>query len=276
MAITTLLTVHLADEPIESVKPVMAFAGEIGAHLNIVVIGIMKTMPSSFYGGVPEFYLTDEHDMTIREAQERAKDVRAMVGEADLSATVLIEYIERGLVAQRMSTHALYSDIAVFPHRSLPNDNATADAFNGVLFKSGVPVLVLGEPEHQHYPFKCAVLGWDFEPQAARAIHRSLPLIADTRDVHVLLVDPDRNPLGSNPGDDIATFLVRHGLPVTVDLVPSAGRDVADVLLRHAVDKDADLLVTGAYGHSRFQEWLLGGTTRDLLSNTKLPVLMAH
>ncbi|MCP4317262.1 MAG: universal stress protein, partial [Hyphomicrobiales bacterium] len=269
MAVTTLLTVHSADAPIDTIKPAMAFARDVGAHLNIVVLGIMKTMPTSFYGGVPEYYLTDSRDQTIREVNECAKEVEALVQSANLSASVLVENLESGLVAQRMSTHALYADVAVFPHGSVPNSGATADALNGILFNSGIPVLVLGTAEKQRYPFERAVLAWDFEPQAAKAVHQSLPLIADAQDVRVLLVDPVRNRAGSNPGDDIATFLARHGLPVTVDLVPSVGKDIADVLLRHAIDKNADLIVMGGYGHSYLQEWLLGGTTRDLLSKTE-------
>ncbi|MCP4318500.1 MAG: universal stress protein, partial [Hyphomicrobiales bacterium] len=53
-------------------------------------------------------------------------------------------------------------------------------------------------------------------------------------------------------------------------------KDIADVLLRHAIDKNADLIVMGGYGHSYLQEWLLGGTTRDLLSKTEFPVLLVH
>ncbi|MCP4319802.1 MAG: hypothetical protein GY789_28440 [Hyphomicrobiales bacterium] len=72
-AIATLFTVHSADSAIEATKPVIAFAGEIGAHLDIVVVGIMKTMPAAFYGGVPECYLTDVHDQTIRVTKDRCE-----------------------------------------------------------------------------------------------------------------------------------------------------------------------------------------------------------
>ena len=276
MAITTLVTVHSADGPIEALKPVISFAGEMGAHLNVVVLGIMKTVPTSFYGGVPEYYLTDMHDELLGKVEQRAGEVEALAKEAELPASTLVEYLEAGLVARRMSTHALYADLAVFPRGGVTNDDAVADAFTGILFESGTPVLILGKSGSIRYPFRRAVLAWDSEPPAAKAIRHSLPLLSQALDVRVLMVDPVNNPARPNPGDDIATLLARHGLPVTVDLLPRAGKDVAEVLLQHAVDKDADLIVMGGYGHSRLQEWLLGGTTRDMLLNSQITVLMTH
>jgi nucleotide-binding universal stress UspA family protein len=276
MAITTLVTVHSADGPIDALKPVISFAGEIGAHLDIIVLGIMKTMPTSFYGGVPKYYLTDMHDALLDEVKRRAGEVELLVKEAELPASVLVDYLEARLVARRMSTHALYADLAVFPHGSVANGDATVDAFTGILFQSGTPVLILGKSGSNQLPFRRAVLAWDFEPPAAKAIRQGLPLLSQAQDVRVVLVDPVRNPARPNPGDDIATFLARHGLPVTVDLLPSAGKEIAEVLLQHAIDKDADLIVMGGYGHSRLQEWLLGGTTRDMLLNSQITVLMTH
>ena len=276
MALKTLVTVHSVDAPIDALKPVISLAVDAGAHLNVVVLGMLKTPPMSYYGGVPDYYLTEMHDELRGELKKRAQEVEALALEADLSASVLIDYMEVGLIRQRMSAHALYSDLVVFPHGDPSNGDATSEAFSGILFESGTPVLILGNSNSNAYPFRRAVLAWDFEPPASKAIRQTLPLLPQVQDVHVLMVDPVGGSSGSNPGDDIATFLARHGLQVTVDLLPSAGKDVAGVIVQHAVDKDADLIVMGGYGHSRLREWLLGGTTRDILQNSRIPVLMMH
>ncbi|WP_246674956.1 universal stress protein [Mesorhizobium sp. B2-4-11] len=65
-------------------------------------------------------------------------------------------------------------------------------------------------------------------------------------------------------------------MKVTVDRLPSANRSVADVLCQHAIDVAADLLVMGAYGHSRLRERIFGGVTRSMLENPSLPVMMAR
>jgi nucleotide-binding universal stress UspA family protein len=81
---------------------------------------------------------------------------------------------------------------------------------------------------------------------------------------------------GAEPGADIAAYLARHGLTVTVDQLAGGGRPVADVLKQHATDIGADLIVMGAYSHSRIRERIFGGVTRSFIEGARLPVLMAH
>ena len=117
---------------------------------------------------------------------------------------------------------------------------------------------------------------WNGAPEAAKAMHHSLAWLKDAVEANVVVIDPDEYKTGPNPGDDVAAFLARRELKVTVDRLPGGQRDASDVLLEHANDVNADLLVMGAYGSSRFREWLLGGTTRAVLEKAELPVLMAH
>ena len=77
-------------------------------------------------------------------------------------------------------------------------------------------------------------------------------------------------------GADIALHLARHGVAATVERSASAGIGSGNTLLSRASDLGADLLVMGAYGHSRVHELLLGGATRTVLASMTLPVLMAH
>lgn len=276
MAITTLLAVHSVDEPVENIKPIIELSGDLGAHLNLVVFGIMKSMPTAMYGGLPDFYLSEMHDRAVSETNHRAALVEEMLQDTYLSASVLAEYLDKGMIASTMSRHALYCDMVVIPNGVVPETEASTDAFNGILFESGRPVLIMGAGEKSPLPIKRVIMAWNCEPEAAKAIHQSLPLLKAAQEVHLVLVDPDGNASEPNPGDDMAAFLTRHSLKVTVDRVPSVGKDVSNVLLQHATDKDADLIVMGGYGHSRLREWLLGGTTRDLLSKSELPVLMSH
>jgi len=276
MAITTLLAVHAIDEPIETINPIIELCGDLGAHLNLVVFGVMQTIPTASYGGMPDYYLTDEHDRIVREVRERTAAVEAMIQEAYLSASVLVECIDAGMIGRTMSKHALYADVTIFRNGSVPGSTFPTQAFNGVLFDSGQPVIALGAGDKPLPVVKRVIMAWNGEPEAARAIHCSLPLLQSVQDVHVVMIDPETTKAGSNPGDDMAAFLTRHGLKVTVDRLSSGGREIGDVLLKHAEDTDADLIVMGAYGHSRLREWLLGGTTRDLLAKAKLPVLMVH
>jgi nucleotide-binding universal stress UspA family protein len=135
-----------------------------------------------------------------------------------------------------------------------------------------VPATYAGEPLADSI-----VVGWDGSVPALRAIEGALPLLARARSVRLALVNPERETglHAEEPGADMALYLARHGVPVDV-LVERTERPAGEALLRIAHDNDAGLLVTGAFGHSRYREIVLGGVTRILLERARLPVLFAH
>ena len=129
------------------------------------------------------------------------------------------------------------------------------------------------------------LIAWNGSREAARATHDALPFLIAAESVVVLTVDAAGD--AHSPGANIATHLARHG--VNVDLhkrtsvrhPPAQARraakmNVGEVILSAAADYNADLLVIGAYGHSRLRETVLGGVTRHVLSHMSVPVLMSH
>lgn len=121
------------------------------------------------------------------------------------------------------------------------------------------------------------VVGWDGSVAALRAITSALPLLVRARAVRLVLVNPDREAAlhGDEPGADMALYLARHGVSVEV-VIEHTEVAAGQALLGIAAASDAGLLVTGAFGHSRYREIVLGGVTRVLLERAPLPVLFAH
>jgi nucleotide-binding universal stress UspA family protein len=105
-----------------------------------------------------------------------------------------------------------------------------------------------------------------------------MPLLVAASSVTVITVDAEQTHgrHGEVPGADIALHLARHGVTAQVERTVSAGIGTGNTLLSRASDLEADLLVMGAYGHSRVRELLLGGATRTVLTSMTVPVLMAH
>jgi nucleotide-binding universal stress UspA family protein len=105
-----------------------------------------------------------------------------------------------------------------------------------------------------------------------------MPFLKAASEVVVLIVDPKTsgNGHGAEPGADVATWLARHGVKVTVQRDVAADSDIGNVILSRAADLDVDLIVMGAYGHSRMRELVMGGVSRTLLSSMTVPVLMSH
>jgi len=130
--------------------------------------------------------------------------------------------------------------------------------------------------QEQRFP-GTVVAGWDGSMQAIRAISAALPLLQQADAVKLTLVNPDAmaDVHGEEPGADMALHLARHGVKVEVVLEQSRGA-TGDALMGVARRQGAGLLVAGAFGHSRYREFVLGGVTRSLLGASSTPLLLAH
>lgn len=186
-----------------------------------------------------------------------------------------------------LSQQARCADLVVIgqadPQRA--NPVLLGDLAGHVVIHAGRPVLIV-----PHAATPAAVPGriliaWDGGKEAARAVTAALPLLQGAQRVHVAIFDPELNGMahGEPPGTDLARYLARHGVGCEVVLRQStkpglfmAAPPVGPALLTMAADLSCDLLVLGAYGHSRLRETLLGGVTRSVLETATLPVLMAH
>lgn len=148
----------------------------------------------------------------------------------------------------------------------------------GGLFASGSLVLLVPKGARATLKPKRVLVAWDASLEASRAVREPLDILAGANEVRIVMIDPieDERHHGAEPGADVATYLSRHGVKVMVDRLPSSNHSIADVLRQHAVDTGAELMVMGAYGHSRLRERIFGGVTMSMLEEPGLPILMAR
>lgn len=139
------------------------------------------------------------------------------------------------------------------------------------------PVLVVPSNQENAVMPGIAVVGWDGGMAALRAITAALPLLQRAESVQLALINPDKRSTlhGEQPGADMALYLARHGVQVEVVRERTTSTE-GEALMALARDCGAGLMVTGAYGHSRYREWALGGVTRELLERAPVPLLIAH
>jgi nucleotide-binding universal stress UspA family protein len=147
-----------------------------------------------------------------------------------------------------------------------------------VVIDAGRPVLILPHQGETAVRFGEAIIGWNGSREAARAAFDAVPLLKFGTGVRVVAVDPQKNPelRGSVAGADLAESLARHGVKATAEPYLTDGLEPGLALLRHANDLGASLIVMGGYGHSRFREFILGGSTASMLAKLDRPVLMSH
>jgi nucleotide-binding universal stress UspA family protein len=162
------------------------------------------------------------------------------------------------------------------PKRGVNGDAGIAER---VIMESGRPVLVIPYAGRFKTIGKSVLVAWNGTRESARAVFDALPLLKEAREVKLIWINPEADDGGEGtgtPGSELAATLTRHG--VKVEASHSATRDlsVGDELLSRAADQGADLLVMGAYGHSRVREYVFGGATRQIIQHMTVPVLMSH
>jgi nucleotide-binding universal stress UspA family protein len=161
-----------------------------------------------------------------------------------------------------------------------PDDPAGSrnDLPEAVALATGRPVLVVPRIGALSRVGKTVMLCWNASRESARAAADALPVLRAADQVIVLVVDPEVSAEGHGPepGADVAAWLARHGVNVTVQRDVAADTQVGEAILSRAADHDVDLIVMGLYGHSRLREMVLGGVSRTLLSSMTVPVLVSH
>ncbi|MBX6323123.1 MAG: universal stress protein [Rhodospirillaceae bacterium] len=174
-----------------------------------------------------------------------------------------------------IASHARATDIVVL---GLGDPDAATDAqgfaVEDVVLACGRPVLGLPIVRLPEAVGRSVLVAWDGSREASRAMHDAMPLLAAAEAVTVLTVDA--RGLKGPTGDSAAAHLRRHGVKAEAKETVSGALEIGMAVLSYAEHIDADLVVAGAYGHSRLSETLLGGVSRTLLHQMMIPVLMSH
>lgn len=278
MTFRSLLSVIGVDHSDSDIESAIALAGEIDAHLSMFVVSVAAPPPVGEYAAMISDPWMEERKSDIANLQERTRQVTDLVSASALSADVTGEYAEAAWTDDVVGQRARYADLTLLGPELREDDRLGSYAFNGALFESGKPVLVIPKRGATTLAPKRVLIAWDSRLEASRAVREALPILVGAEMVHVAMVDPVASQLknGAEPGADIAAYLARHGVNVTVDRLASGERNTAHVLSRHAVDASADLIVMGAYRHSRLRERFFGGVTRSMLEEPPMALFMAR
>lgn len=250
-----------------------------GAHLDIHCLGIESTPPDAFLAG-PALLLTQpDRDAAIARAEELEHELRRLVPSHRGNVQLHRQHITEGMVGRQVGELARFADrvVATAPYGPEARHLQVA-VLEAALFAGGLPVIVVpdGGAEIAPRPHRLMV-AWDGSREAMVAARAALPMLRRARLVDVVIVDPEVQ-VGdrSDPGGDIALFLARNGVTAEVSVLARSRFRNSEVLRRHAMDTGAEAVVMGAYGHSRLREQLFGGTTREMLTDARVPLILAR
>ena len=281
---STIMIVVGKDAPASELAKTLETVRAIPARVSILVVGEMPVFP--FYAiGVPPYGMTDvppnwQEDLTENKAvlEEKVTEIEAMLGRHGVAGEVATVASDPAMVATAIAQRALYCDVALVSNDLRQSSNLFKQVLHGVLFRSPIGVLLNDRDATAFGAAKRVFVAWNTQLHSARAVHQALPILQQAEEVIVGTIDPVMPDVthGEDPGVDIATWLSHHGCNVVVQQYPSDSLEIGDAILARAKEVGADLVVMGAYGHSRTREALFGGTTRSLIAQTEQPVFLVY
>jgi nucleotide-binding universal stress UspA family protein len=249
------------------------------AHVTGLCLAVEPPVPATILGVMPPELLTSQRAAIREQAEAAASQFRLAVERAGLPCECRIVQVADFDAVEVFVRHARHADLVIVgqadPAEFTPlGSRFPADAVMG----SGRPALVVPYTGPAPTLGQRALVAWDGGREATRAVNDALPILERARSVIVLSVNPDASDNGARrePGADISLHLARHGVRVTAARTIARDISVGDAILADIADNSIDLLVMGAYGHSRLRELVLGGVTRHLLQHMTVPVLMSH
>ena len=257
------------------------------AHLDVLAVGVDQAQVGYAYIGAGAVLSEFSLERAEGDARAAANAANAALAEMDPALRSSVETVvaEMGSLTSVVGNAASFVDLVVQcrPYSGAQNYQAEA-VIEAALFEGRAPVLIIPETEIGKvlalntlaHPRR-VLLAWNQSSEALAAVRRALPLLKMADLVDVTVIDPPaRGPERSDPGGVLCQYLVRHGVKAQVSVLAKTMPKISDVLARHALEEGCDMMVMGAYGHSRLREAVLGGTTRAVLEAVKIPVLMAH
>jgi nucleotide-binding universal stress UspA family protein len=279
MSFKTLLTILTDPAKVtEILDSSVRLAEREDAHLDVLSLGIDRTQLGYSYIGGAAVLAQVSMDRASEDAEKLDAAARTILNRQDVRWAAEAAVAQLGSVSSIVATKARFADLVLLPHPygndSAPEAEAVLEA---ALFDGAAPVLLLPGTLLPETLGKRVVIAWNQGREAMAAVRRALPLLRKADLVNIVVVDPPAyGPERSDPGGALCQMLVRHGVKAEVSVLARTMPRVSDVLVRHVRDQNADILVMGAYGHSRFREAILGGATRDMLELAQVPVFLAH
>jgi len=244
------------------------------------VVGLF-VKPMSY---IPSAVRAEGAEKMLQELQDKVSAQVAAEAKARFDAIVKPALMQRaewrtgeGMRSDVVALHARYSDLIVINQTDPDAPDATHFG-DAVLLAVGRPVLLVPYVGEMRSFGQNILVCWNASREASRAVTDALPLLQRAANVTVLTVDghPTTYGHGESAGSDVALYLARHGVKTVASQTVSGTVDVGSVILSRAFDLSADLIVMGAYGHSRVREIVMGGATRTVLQSMTVPVLMSH
>jgi nucleotide-binding universal stress UspA family protein len=254
----------------------LSLADRFDAHL-IGLFGLEAIEPVPAAAAVWPQVMLELHKHRRAAAESAAQEFRDATRKAQYTAkSEWRATLGDGLAALRF--HAKYADLIVAGQPGRDDQGVPASFAEQLVLSIGRPVLYVPAIASIEDCGRRVLVAWNASREAARAVRDALPLLQTAQVTEAVTFDPKKVFHGDDalPDPDLGAYLSRHGAKATVSAVPTGDIDVGSAILSRAADNASDLIVMGAYGHTRVKELVFGGATRTLFESMTVPTLMSH
>jgi len=209
-------------------------------------------------------------------AQGLLKAFDAAVAEIGVRNVQRVAHLMAGDAPEHLALCARLKDLSIVPVK--PDDDRAERVIEGLIFHSGRPILLCPEELAAELPvnFDRVIVAWDHSAPAARAVGDALSMLRRARDVQVVTATDGNTPAEQQSGAAVIRHLAEHGINASFGMVRIDGSSVGKILEAEVKVRGIDLLIMGAYGHSRLSEWVWGGATKTIIGRPPCWVIMSH
>src|SRR6202521_4827997 len=262
---------------VAAIDKCMAMAGHIGARITAVAVeeDILvrpKVMISA-----------DLDNSEVAEAVRSVSDAHGLLKAFDAAATRftvrneqrLERLVTAGIVAN-VAVSARLKDLSLVPVKRY--DDKSEKIVEGLIFESGRPILICPEEfaTELAVTFDDVVIAWDHTAPAARAVADALPMLQAAANVRIITATDKTTPAEQESGTALVNHLAEHGIKATFETIKIEGSSVGKVFEAYVKANAIDLLIMGAYRHSRLNEIVWGGATKTVIGRPPCWVMMSH
>jgi nucleotide-binding universal stress UspA family protein len=251
-----------------------SLAREAGAHVTVQAASLKLVLTHAFISSIAEGLVAAENRRLDVLANAVADWSRQAATASGLPCTTQAPQFAYPDLIRSFTTLARTHDLTILDSEpiSLAVDRGLLEA---VLMESGRSLIVV-PPGRETFAGARMLVAWDGSAKAARALNDALPFLREASHVELVSVTGEKDLGHTVPAAEIAPHLTRHDIEVNVSNLPALDSDVAETLRRHARLTQADMIVMGAYVHSRLRQMVLGGTTQSLLKDCPVPLFLSY
>lgn len=232
----------------------------------------------------PKVMISADLDNTAEAARARSvSDAEALLKAVEVASARLGVPVEQRLyrlaaadITANLARIARLKDLSIVPVK--PHDDQSEKIVERLIFESGRPVMMCPEEfaSELAVPFDDVVIAWDHSAPAARAVADALPMLQAAANVRIITATDNKAPAELESGAALVSHLAEHGIKAAFETVKIDGSSIGKVFERYVAANRIDLLVMGAYRHSRLNEIVWGGATKTVIGRPPCWVMMSR